>query len=212
MASAILGSIAAVAAHSFLTERPLLQTSSVRRLASFGALLALGGTLACYQETPAPRAQSGQSAGVASLGLQPLPASHDTAIREIDRFELTTEALQRLAAAKRNVSALYARDPGIDARMRGTAAPKNLDEMAARIDADPGMRDAMKQAGLTARGYMVSMVALQQAVKGFQLKTTGKLDTSKVPPTVMANINFVATHMPEIMQMMMASGPRAPAR
>jgi len=72
------------------------------------------------------------------------------------------------------------------------------------------MKSALQQAGLSARDYMISMVALQQAVKGFQLKQSGKLDASKVPPVVMANINFVGAHMPEIMQTMMASGARTP--
>lgn len=182
----------------------------MRRLATFGTLLLVGGTLACYQEKPAPRADSAQPSGTAALGLQPVPATHDTAIREIDRFELTADGLKRLAAAKRNVSALYARDPGVDARLRGTTTPRNLDEMTARIKAEPGMRDALQQAGMSPRDYMISMVALQQAVKGYQLKMTGKLDASRVPPVVMTNINFVGAHMPEIMQTMMASGARTP--
>lgn len=194
----------------FISELPLLHTSSVRRLATFGTLLAISGTLACYQDKPAPRADRARSSGITSLGLQPVPATHDTAIREIDQFPLTSDGLRRLATAKRSVSALYVRDPGVDARMRGTTAPKNLDEMVERINAEPGMRDALKQAGLSPRDYMVSMVALQQAVKGYQLKMERKLDASRVPPVVMTNINFVGAHMPEIMQTMMASGTQTP--
>lgn len=212
----------AAAAHAILGRTPrsrripfiagllLLHISPVRRLATFCALLAAGGTLACYQEKPAAHTDSTRSGAASAVELQPVPASHDTAIREIDRFALTTDGLQRLAAAKRNVSALYTRDPGVDARMRGGIAPKNLDEMVARIEGEPGMRSALQQAGLSARDYMISMVALQQAVKGYQLKQSGKLDASRVPPVVMANINFVGAHMPEIMQTMMASGARTP--
>lgn len=195
-----------------IAELPLLHTSPPRRLTTFSALLVMGATLACYQEKPAPadKAKSSAATAASALGLQPVPASHDTAIREIDRFALTTDGLQRLAAAKRNVSVLYSRDPGIDARMRGGTAPRNLDEMAERINAEPAMKAALQQAGLSARDYMISMVALQQAVKGYQLKQSGKLDASKVPPVVMTNINFVGAHMPEIMQTMMASGARTP--
>lgn len=193
-----------------IAELPLLQTSSARRLVTVSALLALVGTLACYQDTPAPRANSAKPGDVAALNLQPLPASHDTAIREIDKFALSSDALQKIAAAKRNVSALYARDPSVDARMRGTTPPRSFDEMVARINAERGMHDALQQAGLTARDYMLSMVALQQAIKGYQLKATGKLDASRVPPVVMANIDFVGSHMPEIMQMMMGPGARTP--
>jgi hypothetical protein len=186
----------------------------VRRLAAFSSLLAIACTLACYQEKPPAAASASTTADTAhpgasnTVGLQPLPASHDTAIREIDKFVINTEALQKLAAAKRNVSALYARDPGVDARMRGKTAPRDLNEMVERIDAEPGMKTALQQAGLSARDYMISMVALQQAVKGYQLKATGKLDVSRVPPVVMSNIDFVGSHMGEIMQTMMASGAR----
>jgi hypothetical protein len=83
----------------------------VRRLASFASLLAICCALACYQEKPAAVASTSAAASTAAtgdtthasastaLGLQPLPASHDTAIREIDRFVLNSEALQKLAAA-----------------------------------------------------------------------------------------------------------------
>jgi len=142
------------------------------------------------------------------MGLERDSTAHDSAGREIDSYRLTSESLQRLAAAKRNVSALYARDPSVDGRMRGTSAPKTLDEMTKRIDSEPGMHSALEQAGLSAREYMISMVALQGAVKGYQLKAAGKLDTTRVPATVLANIDFVGSHMPEVMQTIMASGTR----
>lgn len=217
MGRAILGLAAALAAQLPSTpELPLLHTSAVRRLSVFASLLAIGCALACYQDKPvaasaSAKADSTHPSASTTVGLQPLPASHDTAIREIDQFVLNSGALQRLAAAKRNVSALYAKDPGVDARMRGKVAPRNLDEMVERIDAEPGMKSALQQAGLSARDYMISMVALQQAVKGYQIKQTGKLDVSRVPPVVMSNINFVGSHMGEIMQTMMASGARTPS-
>jgi hypothetical protein len=193
----------------FLSELPLQQTSARRRLATFGTLLAVGCALACYQDKPAPRADSSRSGASASLGLQPVPATHDTAIREVDAFLLTSDGLQRLAAAKRNVDALYARDPGVDKRIKGASSPKSLDEMAARIDAEPEMRDALKRAGLSARNYMLTMIALQQAIRGNQLKQMGKLDMGRVPPSLMANIDYVSTHMPQIMQAMGAPAPAA---
>jgi hypothetical protein len=171
------------------------------------ALLALGGTIACYQEKAPTHADTG------SYGLTRDSSAHDSTSREIEAFQLTTDGLKRLAAAKRNVSALYARDSGVDARMRGGVAPKNLDEMTERINSEPGMRSALEQAGLSARDYMLTMVALEGAVKGYQLKVSGRLDSSRVPPPVMANINFVGAHMPEVMQVVMASGQRkAPTR
>jgi hypothetical protein len=206
----ILGSTAAPAAPPFIAELPLLHTSIVRHLAACATLLVFGGTLACYQERAPSHADSARAGTVGSLGLVRDSSARDSASREIDDYRLTSDALQRLAAAKRNVSALYARDPSVDGRMRGTSAPKTLDEMTARINSEPGMKAALQQAGLSARDYMISMVALQGAIKGYQLKTTGKLDTTRIPPTVMANIDFVGTHMSDVMQTIMASGTRKP--
>lgn len=193
-----------------IIELPLLHTSIVRHFAACATLLVLGGALGCYQERPPSHADTTR-AGSGSYGLRHDSTARDSATREIDDYQLTTDALQRLAAAKRNVSALYARDPSVDGRMRGPSAPKTLDEMAERINSEPGMRSALQQAGLSAREYMISMVALQGAIKGYQLKTSGKLDTSRVPPAVLANIDFVGAHMPEVMQTITASGTRKPS-
>lgn len=182
----------------------------MRHLVALGALLVLGSTYACYQEKPPNHAESAKAGATPSYSLTRDPAALDSTSREITAFQLTTDALQRLTAAKRNVSALYARDAGVESRMRGSTAPKNLDEMAERINSEPEMRSALEQAGLSAHDYMISMIALQGAVKGYQLKALGKLDTSKVPPPVMANINFVGAHIPAVMQTMMPSGIRKP--
>jgi hypothetical protein len=165
-------------------------------------VLAIGCALACYQDKPVPVADTSKSSGSTSLGLQPLTASHDTAIREIDRLQLTSEVIQRWAMAKRSMDALTARNPEIIKRLKAGSPPKNIDEMAARIDAEPQMRDALQQSGLKAKDYMVTSIALQQALHGFQLKQMGKLDAKRVPPIVMGNIDFVSTHLPQIMQAM----------
>ena len=168
--------------------------------------------LACYQEKAPPSASASASAGSASLGLQPVPATHDTAIREVDNFQLTPEVLQRWAVVKHAMDSLHLVDPDVEKRIKGTTPAKSLSDAAARFDAEPATHKALAQSGMTSHDFLLSSVALQQAMRGFQLKQTGKLDQSRVPPVVMANINFVATHMSEMMQLMSGVQPlrRAP--
>ena len=203
------GAISALVSTVSLLAEPPLQYSThrphTRRLATFAILLAAGSALACYQEKP-PAAKAGgvangsaSDSGSANLGLQPVPATHDTAIREIDQFQLTSQGLQRWTQAKHAMDSLHAANPEVEARMRAATPPKTVDEAGKRFDAEPQMRAALKQSGLTGKDFLLTSIALQQAMKGYQLKALGKLDQSKVPPIIMGNINFVGSHMSEIM-------------
>ncbi len=60
------------------------------------------------------------------------------------------------------------------------------------------MHAALQHAGMSGKDFLLTSIALQQAMKGFQLKSMGKLDESKVPPVVKANIVFVGSHMQEL--------------
>lgn len=166
--------------------------------------------LACYQEKAPPSASASASGGSASLGLQPVPATHDTAIREVDNFQLTPEVLHRWAVVKHAMDSLHLVDPDVEKRIKGTTPATSLSDAAARFDAEPATHKALVQSGMSSHDFLLSSVALQQAMRGFQLKQTGKLDQSRVPPVVLANINFVASHMPEMMQIMSGAQARRP--
>ena len=205
-------------AHPLLLAEPPLPTliRPNRRLASFAILLAAGSALACYQDKP-PAATSADQAGAsaapggsAKLDLTPVPATHDTAIREIDQFRLSTQVLQQWTQAKHAIDSLQATNPEVESRMKAGTPPKSVDEAGKRFDAEPKMRAALKPSGLSGKDFLLASIALQQAMRGYQLKSMGKLDESKVPPTIMANINFVASHMPQIMGMMTGVVPHRP--
>jgi hypothetical protein len=218
---AILGSpdgvICALVNTSSLLAEPPLQHSThhphTRRLACFAILLAVGSALACYQDKPpaktADRAGAPTSdSGSAKLDLQPVPATHDTAIREIDKFRLTQQVFQQWTQAKHALDSLHTANPEVEARMRAETPPKTVDEAGKRFDAEPKMHEALKQSGLSGKEFLLTSIALQQAMKGFQLKALGKLDQSKVPPIIMENINFVGAHMTEIVGSMSGVVPR----
>jgi hypothetical protein len=137
-----------------------------------------------------------------------VPATHDTAIREIDQFQLTQQGFQRWTQAKHAIDSLHTTHPEVEARMKAAAPPKSVDEAGKRFDDEPMMRAALKQSGLSGKDFLLTSIALQQAMKGYQLKALGKLDQSKVPPAIMGNINFVGSHMAEIMSSMSGVVPR----
>ncbi len=144
------------------------------------------------------------SAGVSGLGLQPLPATHDTALREIDNFALTSDKISRWSEAKKNLDSITQANPDIVKRLKAEGVPSGIREMGTRIEAEPKLGSALKQAHIDGHTYMLTTIALQQALHGYQLKQVGKLSSLKVPPVIMANIDFVSGHLPEIMQAMRA--------
>jgi hypothetical protein len=201
------------------SELPLQHSLAARRLATFGALVAVSCVFACYQDKPPQSAGGARAATSASpssdsgaqLGLQPVPATHDTAIREIDTFRLTSERLQRWMVAKHALDSLHSTHPEVEAHIRAGGRPKNVDEAGKRFDDEPAMHVALEHAGTNGRDFLLTSIALQQAMKGFQLKAMGKLDASKVPPTVLENISFVSSHVKELMGSIAAGAPRRQA-
>ena len=207
------------ALHPLLAEPPLQHSTHhpyTRRLACFAILLAAGSALACYQDKP-PAAKAADQAGAsasesgsAKLDLQPVPATHDTAIRELDQFRLTQQNFQQWTQAKHALDSLHTANPEVEARMKAGTPPKTVDAAGKSFDNEPHMRAALKPSGMTGKEFLLTTIALQQAMKGYQLKALGKLDQSKVPPAIMSNIDFVGTHMQEIMGSMSGVVPRRP--
>jgi hypothetical protein len=212
------GATSALASDSpFLTELPLqhsIHRPHTSRLAWFAILLSAGSALACYQDKPpadkpADRASTPATAsGSATLDLQPVPATHDTAIREIDLFRLTPQNFQQWTQAKHAIDSLNAANPEVEIRMKAGAHPKTVEEAGKRFDDEPKMHAALKQSGLSGKDFLLTSIALQQAMKGYQLKALGRLDQSKVPPVIMANIDFVGAHMSQILGSMSGVVPR----
>ena len=203
-------------ATSFLAELPLQHSTHhphTTRLACFAILLTAGSALACYQDKPPAKTvaqtdASTSASGSAKLDLQPVPATHDTAIREIDQFRLTQQGFQQWSKAKHAIDSLHTTNPEIEARMKAETPPKTVDEAGKRFESEPKMRAALQQSGMSGKDFLLTSISLQQAMKGFQLKTLGKLDLAKVPPAILANIDFVGSHMGEIMGSMQGVVPR----
>lgn len=191
-----------------------LQSFVSHRLVTFGLALSIGSALACYSDKPGTTTAKGRQTpgGASGLGLQPLPATHDTALREVDNFALTPDLIQRWSVAKQGLDSITAANPEIVKRLRAEGVPSGIGEMGRRIEAEPMLGSALKRAHIDGHTYMLTTIALQQAIHGYQLKQTGKLSTLKVPPVIMANIDYVSGHLPQIMQAMRGPSKNLPGQ
>ncbi|MEP7088277.1 MAG: hypothetical protein ABI884_13315 [Gemmatimonadota bacterium] len=184
-----------------------LKSLASNRLAAFFLAVTLGSALACYGDKPGTGAAKGPQATGSGLGLSPLPATHDTALREVDNFALNTDLINRWSLAKRGMDSITVANPGIVKTLKSQGVPSGIAEMGSRIEAVPELGSALKQAHIDGHTYMLTTIALQQAIHGYQLKQTGKLAQLTVPPVILSNIDFVSGHLPQVMQAM-----RGPAR
>jgi len=191
-----------------------LQSFASHRLVIVCLALSIGSALACYTDKPGTTAATiPQTPGGASgLGLQPLPATHDTALREVDNFALTPDVIQRWSVAKQSLDSITAANPDIVKRLKAQGVPSGIGEMGRRIEADPSLGGVLKRAHIDGHTYMLTTIALQQAIHGYQLKQTGKLSTLKVPPVIMSNIDYVSAHLPQIMQAMRGPNKTLPGQ
>ncbi len=128
-------------------------------------------------------------AGVTVLGLLLLlPAALGEALpeadtREVRAYTLTDAALGKYVEATRKLSAIP-----LDCSAGGSDVG-SLSDAAARIDAVPGARAAVRSAGLTSREYVVFAFALiENAFASYALEQPG----GKLPPDIsMSNIEFL---------------------
>ncbi len=128
-------------------------------------------------------------AGVTVLGLLLLlPAAlgeelPEADTREVRAYTLTDAALGKYVEATRKLSAIP-----LDCSAGGSDVG-SLSDAAARIDAVPGARAAVRSAGLTSREYVVFAFALiENAFASYALEQPG----GKLPPDIsMSNIEFL---------------------
>ena len=88
--------------------------------------------------------------------------------REIAAYRLTTERVERWFAAQDELDALVASDPAIEARLRGARTWRGgeaaLGDAAARLEREPAVRAAIEGAGLSTRDFVMTALALHQAL------------------------------------------------
>ena len=129
---------------------------------------------------------------VASGG-QDLP---DADTREVMSFALTEGGFVKYTQASRNLLPLMQRMPS---ECQDEDAPRSLGELAARMDAVPGIKAAITSAGMTTREYVVfSWSLLTSGIVAWTMDQPG----AKAPTgTAKANVDFVKKHQAEIQKL-----------
>jgi hypothetical protein len=113
--------------------------------------------------------------------------------REIQSFVLTEEGLARYMRATRGLK-------GIEIAACGEAPDvASIADAAARIDAVPAAKAAVKSAGMTSREYVVfAFTLIETGFAAYVLETPG----GRLPPGVnRANVAFFREHAGELQQL-----------
>lgn len=130
---------------------------------------------------------------IAAAPLAPAAAvaqsTSDKDTREISSYVLTDAGLARYTQATHNLAAL-AKKPGSDCG--DSEGAQSLDEQVTRFDAVPGVRGAIKSAGMSTREYVVfTWSVAQNGLAAWALSQPGAKPT---PDISMANVNFYRKH------------------
>ena len=117
----------------------------------------------------------------------------DSDTREIQGYELTEAGLAKYTQATRNLDALGT-NPSTGCDDDGASAT-SLDKMVARLDAVPGVKSAIKSAGMTTREYLLfTWSVFQNGMAAWALDQPGGKPS---PGVSMANVDFYRQHEAE---------------
>jgi hypothetical protein len=106
-----------------------------------------------------------ETAAAGNVAAENRASSADADLRDVSRYELTMDRMDRYFAATRNMAvAMKGMTPEQRERMKASGdADTSLDAYAAQLEREPVARDAITQAGLSTREFAVLTMAYLQA-------------------------------------------------
>jgi hypothetical protein len=134
------------------------------------------------------------------------PVQGPVNVEALEDYQLTMPRIRQMVRASQNLAQLQVRRPELrDSMVIRTMDPNLLYQ---RINSIPDAREAVGQAGLSPQAYATATAALLQAIMIYEMERRG----GQAPPVQYneANVDFVAEHIQEIMQMMSEAGARMP--
>jgi hypothetical protein len=170
---------------------------------------------AAAPSTPAPAPAAQPDAPILDSAMTPqkaaevakAPVQGPVNVDVLEDFELTMPRVRQMIRASQNLAQLQERRPELRDSMTIRTMDPNL--LYQRINSIPEARDAVAQAGLTPQGYATATAALLQGIMVLEMEKAGR----KPPPGIQyneENVDFVAEHIQEIMQLMQEAGARMP--
>jgi hypothetical protein len=114
-------------------------------------------------------------------------------------YRLDMNKMRQFATVVRTIGEYQKSHPGadVDVSLNGQ---EDLDASAARIDADPVARDALRKAGISAREYVLlvsSYIAAGMSASMMEANPNARLPSDVSPE----NVEFVRTHKAELQKM-----------
>ncbi len=135
-----------------------------------------------------------------AIWIPPAAVAEDADTREVQAYVLTEAALAKYVQATRNLAAKAHGVPGdCDDDSESQSQSQSISQTVAKMNAVPGVRAAIQNAGMTTREYIVfSWSVLQNGMIAWALDQPG----GKLPPGAsMANVNFYRKHAAEIQRL-----------
>jgi hypothetical protein len=132
----------------------------------------------------------------------------DAELADVQSYKLSMEKIDKMLAAQRILAAKAkamtpAEREAMEARGESASYPnESLDDMARKIDSEPILRDAIREAGLSSREYvLITMSMMQTGMAGGVLKMRPKDNQDSLIREMKANpdnIKFYREHEAEI--------------
>ena len=173
------------------------------------ASLALVAALAACAKGESGNAEAGDSASAAAAAAPAAGTTNAEAdLADLSRYELSMDKVDRYYNAQRNVfrkaKDMSPAEREALAKSQQTGNDANLDDMVRNVEQSPVMRDAVREAGLSAREYVMVSMALMQSMMAssvLQMRPNDNQDSlaraMKVNPE---NLKFIKEHQAELTQ------------
>lgn len=174
-------------------------------LAAALILAACGDDAADAPGADAPAVEAPGTANPLDPGASPGQALTDDEAA-LASYTLTMERVEAWSRASQNLQRLAEEDPALAERWDAeNADAESFDEMIAQIEAEPRARAAVEEAGISVRDYVLTTMALLQAM--FAQAAMDMTQDAPVPEGVNpANVQFVRDHQAEIQALFEAAG------
>ena len=178
---------------------------------SLAALALLAAIAGCAKGDRDAAATGDSAGGAAAPAAAPAGAtSADADLADLSRYRLTMDKVDRFYAAQHNVYTKVknmspAEREALAKTYEGSSnANASLDDMVRNVERIPEYRDAVRQAGLSPREYIMVTMAMMQSMMAssvLQMRPNDNQDSlareMKVHPD---NIKFIREHQAEITQ------------
>ena len=114
--------------------------------------------------------------------------------RALEAHRLTIDGLKKATDANKALVKLTDADPSIATRLKSNTDDRTLTAMVKRLEGEPKVIEALKEVGITARTYSLTMVTAFQASMMAEMHS----DVVNLPGVMGDNVVFINDHPVEV--------------